>query len=243
MTSRIQRIAILAAMESEIAPIRRKLGLQRTGTDVSDDWTGDYRGINIISAVTRMGMESAEAATRAMFNRYGNTVDHVFVVGIAGAHDVSLDIGTVVTAAGVIDARDGILRVPASTENCGASGIIYSSDQLLHDPTFLDLLDRRNVTLIDMESGAIAAVCEQQGCPYSVIRAVSDRIDSNAATYEVFELANSDGSPRYLKALLYLLKKPWKIGYLMSLAVGSNKAITAATAVLQQHVENMTTGP
>lgn len=237
MARHIRTIAIVSAMSSELKPVRRALGLDGRPQAESSYTRGMYKGVTVITAVTSMGLAAAQSATEGLFANAGYDIDHVFVVGIAGANDPGLKIGDVVIPASVVDERDGISRYPVNISDRHASGVIYSTDQLAYSKKFVALLQDRKVSLVDMESGAIAAVCERHNCPFTIIRAVSDRVDKHAKNFDVFHLANDDGSPRYIAAVRYILRKPWKIVYLISMGLGARKAIDASSAELLQNIE------
>ncbi|MEZ5503438.1 MAG: 5'-methylthioadenosine/S-adenosylhomocysteine nucleosidase [Halioglobus sp.] len=232
-------VAILAAMRAELKPVLKLLGTDGKGVTSGSEWRGQYKGIDVIMVLTGMGLEAAQAATERLFSGHGDQLQHVFVVGIAGANDLRLDIGDVVIPEIVIDERDGISRHTVIAGDRSTPSVIYSTDQLNYDADFVARLRRLNVTLVDMESGAIAAVCERNGCPITVIRAVSDKIDEHAASFDVFHLANADGSPRYGAVLVYLLRQPWKLPYLVAMAAGAKKAISAASAELLRSMERL----
>lgn len=236
MTGTIRCIAVLAAMTSELKLVKRALGITATSTE---PLRSNYKGITVITAVTKMGLVAAQETAEALFSKYGGEIDHLFVVGIAGACDLSLAIGEVLVPESVVDERDGIARVPVNLGDRQPSGIIYSTDQLCYDRDFVALLQRKKVTLVDMESGAIAAVCERNHCPFTVVRAVSDKVDRHAENFTVFHLANDDGSPRVMAALLYILKNPRRLVYLVSMARGTKKAIEASTAELMKSIERL----
>ena len=239
MVRKIRCIAILAAMSSELKSVRRYLGIECVPEYGHIDCSGTYKGITVITAVTKMGLVAAQSATEEIFLKYGATIDHLFAVGIAGANDVSLNIGEVVIPESVVDERDGITRYPVNLSDRQPSGVIYSTDQLCYDTNFVAMLQSKNVSLVDMESGAIAAVCERNHCPFTIIRAVSDKVDKHAENFEVFHLANDDGSPRYMAAARYILAKPWRINYLVSMALGAKKAIDASSAELIKNIEKL----
>jgi hypothetical protein len=48
----------------------------------------------------------------------------------------------------------------------------------------------------------------------TIVRGVSDRVDVLAESYDVFHLAHADGSPKYLAALRFVLRRPQRIAYL-----------------------------
>jgi nucleoside phosphorylase len=239
MGNSIRTIAILSAMSSELKPVRRALGLTGEPRDDASCALGWYKGVRIIAAVTKMGLGAAQKATEQLFAKFGAEIDHLFVVGIAGAYDPGLKVGEVIVPEWVVDERDGVARYPVNLSDRESSGVIYSTDQLCYDKAFVAMLRSKQVSLVDMESGAIAAVCERNNCPFTIVRAVSDRVDKHAEHFDVFYLANEDGSPRYMAAIRYVLGKPWRIAYLISMGLGAKKAIHASSAELLKNVERL----
>lgn len=163
----------------------------------------------------------------------------MFVVGIAGAIDPGLKIGEVVIPVSVVDERDGVSRYPVNLSVRDASGLLYSTDHLAYSKDFVGMLQHPNVSLVDMESGAVAAVCKHNNCPFTIISAVSDRVGKHAENFDVFHLANDDGSPRYMAAIQYILAKLWKFVYLISKGLGAKKAIYASSEELLKNIERL----
>jgi hypothetical protein len=99
-------------------------------------------------------------------------------------------------------------------------------------------LEARGVIAIDMETSAIAAVCERRGCPWSVLRAISDRAGDPSIDSAVFGLAGPDGGPNLPALALFLLTRPWRIAQLARLArsmrLATNTAASAAVSALAQ---------
>jgi adenosylhomocysteine nucleosidase len=89
-------------------------------------------------------------------------------------------------------------------------------------------LERSGVVGLDMETAAIAAVCESRGCPWSVFRAISDRVTDETTDAAVLALAGADGSGDLFAVARYLLVRPWRIVRLARLARGTVRAADAA---------------
>lgn len=235
----IRCIAILSAMTSELAPVKKSLGIASRPREGEVYSTGTYKGVTVITVVTTMGLTASETATEALFSHYGSGIDHLFVVGVAGAYDQRLKVGEVVIPESVMDHRDGVVRYPANLSAREPSGLIYSSDQLAYGADYIALLNSKNVSAVDMESGAITAVCQRHGCPVTIVRAVSDMVDVLSESYDVFHLANNDGSPKYLEALRFVLRRPQRIAYLVSMGLGARRAKAAASAELLRNIETL----
>jgi adenosylhomocysteine nucleosidase len=226
-------------MEEELEPVQRALGMTAAQPDVTAEIRGLHGGITIITVVTNIGLAAAQRATEELFSRHGDFIDHLFVVGIAGAYDPGLHVGDVLIPEAVVDQRDGIARLPVNLSSRVASGVIYSTDRTSYDADYYALLQRNKASLVDMESGAIAAVCERNNCPVTIVRAVSDKISEHGETLDVFHLINEDGSTKYLAVIRYILCKPWRVAYLVALATGTKKAIEASTEELLRNIHTL----
>lgn len=151
--------------------------------------------------MTGIGMHAAKRATDRLLDAM--PVDRVLVVGIAG------DVG------------------PSRVGGAPARGTLATSDEFLVDPATLEHLARDGVIALDMETSAVAAVCEARGTPWSVVRAISDRTDDHPDD-AVLGLAKPDGSPNLPAAARFVLAHPWRVPQLARLARDARAAATSA---------------
>ena len=86
----------------------------------------------------------------------------------------------------------------------------------------------RGVVGLDMETAAVAAVCERRECEWSVVRSISDRPGEVPAG--VLDLAGADGTPNLGKAVTFMVTRPWKVPGLVRLARNSQRAANRAAA-------------
>jgi adenosylhomocysteine nucleosidase len=225
------RIAILAPMRSELRPLIRLLSLKRSGSsDRSLVW-GKYGRLEIVATTTGIGTQAAtKTAERILIS---TTVNHLVVVGIAGGIGPSVDVGDLVIPDLVIDLSTDAKYQPTILGGEEARGTLATSDDLLTDQTEIARLEGRGVIAIDMETAAIAAVCERRQCPWSVFRAISDRVDDGSIDTAVFGLAAPDGEPDLPALIRFVLTNPKRIPDLARLGRGLRLATnTAASAVV-----------
>jgi adenosylhomocysteine nucleosidase len=163
-------------------------------------------------------------------------VDHLLVVGIAGGIGAGAMIGALVVPELVIDLSTGQEHRPARIEGLAPRGTLATSDRLLVDREELARLERRGVIAIDMETSAIAEVCERRQCPWSVLRAISDRAGEPGMDAGVLGLAGPDGGPQLAALARFVLTRPWRLAQLARLArdmrIATHAAASAAVAVL-----------
>jgi adenosylhomocysteine nucleosidase len=228
-------LAFVAAMTSELRPIVKTLNLEPARLGSLDGYRGHAaNGTEIVAAVTTMGTVAARKATEAVLD--AATPERVVMVGIAGGIDSVTAVGDVIVPALVLDGATGATYAPAPVPGFAATGTLHTSDVLMIEPARLDALVADGVIALDMETAAVAAVCEARGVPWSVVRAISD-IAGDGADDEIFAMTKPDGSPDAAKVAKYLMKHPGKVRDLGRLAKGANIAIqrsvkTALTAFL-----------
>ena len=122
--------------------------------------------------LTLIGMANAAAATTRLLE---HDVDHVMVVGIAGGVDPGvLRIGEVVYPEVVVRRATGRAVRPTTLGDVVAKGTLSCGDDLITDPATLAQMGAAGVIAVDMETAAIAEVCEDAGVPFSVYRGISD---------------------------------------------------------------------
>jgi adenosylhomocysteine nucleosidase len=214
-------------MKPELAPLLKRAQLTREQRGDFIVQRGRIGKCDVTATITGIGMTPAQKTTERMIDDFG--VDHVLVMGIAGGVDAKLVIGETFWPEVVVDGRDQREYRQKPLDGSAPRGLIISSDALeMHDK--LQGLRERGVTAVDMETGAVAAVCEARGVAWSAIRSISDKVGDKAISDETMALAGPDGSPKPADAAKYLLTHPLEIPSLVRLARQSSKA-TANAAI------------
>jgi adenosylhomocysteine nucleosidase len=222
----VTRLAFVCAMPMEARPLARKLSLDRGTVAGLPAYLGPHAGGDVVVVVTGMGPHLAAAGAEALVA--ATAPDHVVVVGIAGALEASTAIGTVVTPEVVVDGATGVEHRPAPLEGLPSKGRMWTSATLITDRAALAGLIERGVVALEMETAAVAAVCEARGTPWSVVRVISDRASDGIVDEEAFRMSRQDGTPDPWAVVRFALKHP---GRLPSLArMGRDATRAAATA-------------
>ena len=222
----MSRVAILAPMHPELAPLRRPLSLRRQRGADGAHYAGALGALEIVAAITGIGMRAAGRATEHLLER--GHVDRVVVVGIAGAVASGVGLGDLVVPERVVDLATGREYRPAPLGEVPPSGALATSDALVRAPDALARLEGRGVVAIDMETAAIAAVCERRGVAWSAFRAISDRAGSGPVDAEILRLAGPEGRPAPLALARFLLARPWRVPQLVRLGRDTRRATRAA---------------
>ena len=208
----LRRVGMLAPMEIELAPLTRELDLAHDG-ELHRGKAGD---VEVVALVTTMGMTAGELATRRLIDI---GVDRVIVVGIAGGVDpATVKIGDVVIPEVVIDRRTGKAHGPPLSPHAPPRGTISCGDELITDPVRLAEMGASGIIAVDMETAAVAAVCERAACP-------GRRSEGSATTRARAWSIRSSSRPRIPTVRLdpdaikrYLAAHPEKVEVLQRLA-------------------------
>lgn len=229
-----ETVAFVFAMPMEITPLTKKLGLRKDTIGGVDVQTGTLGERQVVAIVTGMGTDLATRGTERLLGAV--TPDRVVVVGITGAVDADTPIGHLINPERVVHSETGAEHKPTFLTDETPSGTLWTTNRMT-PPEELPDLRAKGVVALDMETAAIADLCEQRGIPWSVFRAVSDRATDASLDDEVFKMSNQDGTPNPRAIARYLLKHPFAIPGLARLAKGANlarnRAVDAAIAAVK----------
>ena len=205
-------------MPMELRPLRRRLRLRKARFG----YTGRIGDRAVAAVVTGIGTALAGTTTARLLDAVD--VDWVIVIGISGAIENETPIGTLVLPELVVNGADGSRHLPTPLPAGDAYGTIWTTDELLLDPAVLAGLRARGVVSLDMETAAVARVCDGRGVPWSVVRAISDRACDRLVDAEILGLSHPDGTANLSAVARFLLGHPAALPRLARLARGSKLA-------------------
>lgn len=218
-------IAFVLAMPMELAPLARRLRLTRTRIGDLPGRAGTLDGHPVVAVVSGMGTALAERAIGRLLDAARPQL--VVVTGITGAVDDETPIGTVVHPARVIDHATGREHVHRPVLPVEATGAMWTTD-VITTAAELPALRARGVVCLDMETAAVAQVCEARGVPWTVVRAISDRATDGSVDDEVFHLSRQDGRPDAVAVLRYVAHHPGRVPGLLRMGRGARLATRRA---------------
>jgi adenosylhomocysteine nucleosidase len=196
------------ALDVEAAPFR-KLAMKMPDVEI---------------LVTGVGRENAEASVRRFFATHLPKL--VLTCGFAGGLNPELQSGDVVFITGYAALEQRLADVDAihaSFFSAPRIATTVAEKKQLRAKTGADV--------VEMESGAILAVCREKRIPSAMVRAISDTahedlpLDFNA-------LSKPDQSLDYGKLAWAIAKAPWKIGALIRLHQKTSVAANRLANVL-----------
>jgi adenosylhomocysteine nucleosidase len=231
------RVAIIAPMPNELRPVVKMLGLRRTGERGGTPvYTGTVDGTEVVATRTGIGPARAEAATEELLGM--TDVDRVLVVGIAGGLESASAVGDLIVPEAVVDAATGERFRATPTPGVAVRGVIRmggEDDYALDDGDVARLLDE-GFTALDMETAAVARVCERHGVPWLAFRAISDMAGDHSLGPVVMTLVDPEGKPRAGTALRFLLRHPHRIPRFVRLGRDAQAATLAAAKAAAANV-------
>ena len=219
-------MGMLAPMRVELQPIIEQLGLDDEGDGTSHH--GRAGDVEVVAMLTNIGMAAGADAAKRILER---DVDWVMVVGVAGGVDhQGVKIGDVVVPEVVVDRSTGAEYRPTPVGDITPRGIVSCGDDLITDPEAIRRMEKDGVVAVEMESAAVAPVCEEAGVPWSVFRGISDFADAGLVDAALFAMTNADGSadPEAMKR--YLAENPERAKVLAHLAHDTTLAVNNAAA-------------
>ena len=225
----MSKIAIIAAMEREVAPLIRSW---KVGTNVRTLEHGGrrYRLFENGEATLvcgGIGAEAARRATEAVIREVQPV--RVISVGFAGALDPALQVGHVFEPRTVINAADGV-----RTEVGSGEGILVSSTTVAGKEQKIRLRKAYGASAVDMEATAVAQGAQARGIEFAALKAISDDADFNLPAVDRFVAA--DGSFQSVRFACYVALRPWLWGATIALARNSAKASRALSDALTNYL-------
>jgi len=222
--------AVVAAIEPEVRPLIRRLGLLRATDHPADmpTYRGHHGGRPITLVATGMGPANARRAVETLLAR--EPCERVIVTGLCGALDPGLRIGDLVWPDEVLDAdTGGTARRPIPHAH---GGRLVSVTRVVASPAAkAELFARHAAAAVDMETTAVAAVCEAHGIPWLCVRAVSDTADQ-ALPDDIEALVDEHGRLRPWQAVRQLARSPGTLAALAQLARCTRQATEALAAAI-----------
>jgi nucleoside phosphorylase len=223
-------IAFVFAMPIELEPLVSKLALTETQRNGVPVHAGTLDGREVVAIVTGMGTELASAGVGRLLDAV--PVRWVLVVGITGALESETPIGTLMNPELVVNSETGNEFRPAPLAQGTPAGRMWTTNGLTTQAGDLDTLRAQGVISLDMETAAIAELCDAREIPWSVFRTISDRANDGTVTEEVFRLSNQDGTPNHAAIEQYIAEHPERVPLLARMAedaqLATHNAVDAA---------------
>lgn len=235
----MKRIGIIGAMAQEVEHLASQLQDSKTRQHVGCNFhIGRLHGVEVILLQSGIGKVNAAIGTTLLLDTY--QPEAIINTGSAGGFGVGLEIGDIVVSSEVrhhdVDAvvfgyeHGQVPQMPAaylpdqrlvkvareSVESLAevrvVEGLIATGDVFMSCPELVTKTRSRFPTMLaaEMEAAAIAQTCHLYGCPFVVIRALSDIAGGgdNHVSFEQFLTKAADHSARMVTAMVARLATP-----------------------------------
>jgi len=222
----MSRVAIIAAMEREVAPLIRSWKVR-----MMEHGGRRYRLFENGEATLicgGIGAEAARRATEAVIREVNPA--RVISVGFAGALDASSRVGHVFEPRTVVNAADGVRT------KCGSGrGILVSSATVAGKEQKIRFGKAYGATAVDMEAAAVAQGAQARGVEFGALKVISDAADFSLPPLDRFVV--DDGSFRSVAFACHVALRPWLWGSTIALARNSSKASHALCGALTGYLD------
>ena len=192
-----RHVVVLAPMPLELEAIVTAFELTRPGDGADAAWTGRVGGSDVTAIHIGMGPPLTRRATHRLFDRSApgfRPVDHVMIAGICGGLHPDLDVGTLINPETLVDYATGASFEHRPPGDAPRAGKLVTTEGVSFDNELSRRFFDDGFYGVDMESAAVAEVCEAHECTWSVYRCIGDRWFDGLLDERVAALANPDGS-------------------------------------------------
>jgi nucleoside phosphorylase len=192
-----RHVVVLAPMPLEMNAIVTAFGLSPTGDGKGTPWTGRVGNSRVTALHIGMGPPLTRAAVSRLFEgsaRDYSPVDHVMIAGICGGLDPDLEVGTLINPEIIVEYSSGATYRHTPPGDAPQGGSLITTEGVTFDSELSQRFLADGCLGVDMESSAVAEVCEVHSCPWSVYRCIGDRWFDALLDPRFVALTNPDGS-------------------------------------------------
>jgi adenosylhomocysteine nucleosidase len=193
---RQRNVVVLAPMPLEMDAVVTAFGLSRVGNADDSPFTGRIGSSDVTAIHIGMGPTLTRAATSQLFSGSfpGPPVDHVMISGICGGLDPDLPVGTLINPEFVIEFASGAIHRHTPPGDAPQAGKLVTTENATLDVDLSRRFFEDGCVGVDMETSAVAEVCESYGCPWSAYRCIGDRYFDGLLDRSIVDATNPDGS-------------------------------------------------
>ena len=116
------------------------------------------------------------------------------IAGICGGLDPERPVGSLINAEVIVDHADGTAYTHRPPGDVPLAGKVVTTEEATLDHDMSRRFHAEGFYGVDMESSAVAEVCEARGCAWSVYRCIGDRWVDGLLDERIVALTNQDGS-------------------------------------------------
>ncbi len=221
----MSRIALVAALEREVAPLVRSWTVRTV-----EHGGRKYRFFENKDAVLVCGGIGSEPARRAAEVVISESrPDRVLSVGFAGALQPTLRVADIIEPRTVVSASDGSrIDLGAGQGTLLSFGYVAGRDQKVK------LAQAYDAVAVDMEAAAVAQAAQLRGVDFGALKVISDEQGFEMPAMEKF--ISADGQFRGGAYALHVAVRPWLWLSVVALARNSARATRALCGALRDYL-------
>ena len=192
-----RQVVILAPMPLEMHAIVAAFGLSPTDGAEGAPWAGRVGNSQVTAVHIGMGPPLTRAALSRLFDHTASAfvpVDHAMIAGICGGLDPDLEVGTLINPEFIVEHTTGTTYRNHPPGDAPMAGTLMTTEQATLDHELSRRIFEDGCIGVDMETSAVAEVCEAHGCPWSVYRCIGDRYFDGLLDPRILAATNPDGS-------------------------------------------------
>jgi len=225
----MNRTAIIAAMEREIAPFLR--GWRKDVLSTGTKKFAAFQHEAVLVVISGIGRNNAEQAARTAIERFQPSL--LMSVGLAGALIRSLKAGSVFVPSVVVDAVDGTeFRCSADKDRAGG-GVLVSAREVAGAQAKQELVSRFHALVVDMEAAGVARAARQRNIGFRCVKTISDEADF--VMPPVGRFIDSTGHFKSGRFAAWAALRPWQWPRIAALARNSRRATDSLCQWLEKH--------
>lgn len=222
----MSRLAIVAALEREVAPLVREWQIREIAHDGRRYRLFESDGVFLICS--GIGVEAARRATEAVIKEV--QPGRVISVGFAGALDATMKVADVLEPRVVVNAADG-----ARVETGSGRGTLVSYSAVADRDQKARLAKSYGAVAVDMEAASVAQGAQARGVEFGALKVISDAAEFTLPPVERF--VSSDGHFRSARFAVHVAMRPWLWGRTMVLARNGARASRALCATIEAYLK------
>ena len=216
----MNRIAVVAAMESELAPLVK--GWNRETLRAGERSVQCFLKDDVIAVAGGIGASSAEATAGALVERY--RPEFLVSAGLAGALTNDLRAGSVVLPELVVDAATGAEYACENFTKAVPGAVLVTAAVVASQQTKSELAQKFHASIVDMEAAGVARAAQEKGIAFRCVKAISDE---RSFLMPPMGRCVRHGEFQTAGFLCWLAVHPWYWGPTVALARNSARASRA----------------
>ncbi|MCL2761334.1 MAG: hypothetical protein FWD70_06790 [Desulfuromonadales bacterium] len=242
----MKTIGIIAALPEEANQIIKhypeKKHSKLQGFDLFRFSTDTYHVSLIIGG---MGPKNAYNCAKAIIE--AENPEAILNIGFCGAITENLRIGDIILGERIFSYSNGIFNEALTSKKFGeafsekhiqaCSGSFISSSEVVDKHEILKIIPKEILNpVLEMETAAVAEVCEKFNVPLMAIRSVSDQA-TEEIDFKISDITDENYKIKISKVILALIRKPPLLMQFIRLAKNSKKAATTLKDTVTKIIE------